>query len=51
MNDQRVHVGELVALARDVLLDEVVLPLVGEDDMNPLGRGAAHIRAEHDVVI
>merc|ERR1719458_2168148 len=50
VDNQGVEMSEHIVLAPDVLLDQVVLALVGEDDVDLLGAGAADVRAEHDVV-
>jgi len=49
VDNEGVDVGGLVALSLDLLLDEVVGVLVGQDDMDLLG-GTADVGAEHDVV-
>jgi hypothetical protein len=48
-NDGSVEVGVDISLGPDLTLDEVVLALVVQDEVHPLGR-AAHVRAEHDAV-
>merc|ERR1739838_194621 len=48
--DEGVEMGEDVILAADILLDEVVLPLVAEDYVHFLGAGSADIGTEHDLV-
>ena len=45
-----VDVSEGVGLCRDVVLDEVVLALVGQDDVDLLGGVAANVGAKHDGV-
>eukprot|EP00983_Pelagomonas_calceolata_P004794 156806-Pelagomonas_calceolata.AAC.3 len=50
LHDEGVHMRELVGLSLDVLLDEVVRAVLGEDDVH-LARGeAADVGAEHDGV-
>ena len=49
-DDEGVDVRELVILALDVLLDQMVLSLVVEDDVDALGAVAADVRTEHNVV-
>jgi hypothetical protein len=41
-------VSKLISLARDLLLDQVVLALVLEDDVNLAGGRTANIGAEHN---
>mmetsp|Transcript_15699 Transcript_15699/g.40159 ORF Transcript_15699/g.40159 Transcript_15699/m.40159 type:complete len:296 (+) Transcript_15699:1408-2295(+) len=50
LDDEGVHVGELVGLGRDHLVDLVVLTLVVHDEVHLLGGRAADVRTEHDVV-
>jgi len=45
VDDEGVQVGEDVVLASDLLLGQEVLALVVEDDVDPLGAGAANIRS------
>lgn len=50
VQNQSVQVSQLVVLALDLLLGEKVLALVVEDHVDFLGRVAANVRSEHDVV-
>merc|ERR1719234_1258406 len=50
VDNQGVEMGEDVVLATDVLLDQVVLPLVLKDHVHLLGARSANIRSKHDVV-
>lgn len=51
VKDERVDVRELVAFARNVLVDQVVLAVVVDNDVHLLGGRAANIRAKHDGVV
>ena len=46
VEDEGVDVGKLVGLRLDLLLDQVVLALVGEDNVDLLGRVPADVRSE-----
>ena len=50
-DDEGVDVRELVILALDVFVDQVVLSLVVEDDVDALGAVATDVGTEHDVVL
>mmetsp|Transcript_41596 Transcript_41596/g.81600 ORF Transcript_41596/g.81600 Transcript_41596/m.81600 type:complete len:319 (+) Transcript_41596:502-1458(+) len=51
LDDEGVDVSHLVVLGRDGLLNEVVFALVVENDVNPLGAGAANIGTKHNGVV
>mmetsp|Transcript_25850 Transcript_25850/g.62266 ORF Transcript_25850/g.62266 Transcript_25850/m.62266 type:complete len:383 (+) Transcript_25850:82-1230(+) len=51
LDDKSVHVGQLVILTLDILIDKMLFALVGENHVNLLGAVSTDVRTEHDSVL
>lgn len=48
MDDQSVHMGQLISLAGDILLDQMVLVILSKDSMDLLGAVPTDVWSKHN---